>query len=32
MGGKATTKYEDMVADPDLDAVVIASPTHFHYD
>ena len=28
----ATRNYEDLLTDPDLDAVVIATPTRFHYD
>jgi scyllo-inositol 2-dehydrogenase (NAD+) len=31
-GAKTYTDYRDILADPDIQAVVIASPTKFHYD
>ena len=29
-GGRAYTRYEDVLSDPEVDAVVIATPHHLH--
>ncbi len=31
-GGKAYTRYQDLIGDPDVDAVAIATPHHLHTD
>jgi predicted dehydrogenase len=31
-GAKATTRYEDLLDDPDLDAVIIATPVFTHFE